>query len=37
MLMLVLAENFMLLLVGWGRVGLASYVLIAYWHQGRSG
>ena len=33
MLMLVEAGNFLLLLVGWGLVGLASYLLIGFWHQ----
>jgi NADH-quinone oxidoreductase subunit L len=33
MLMLVQAGNFLLLLVGWGLVGLASYLLIGFWHQ----
>jgi NADH-quinone oxidoreductase subunit L len=33
MLMLVQAGNFLLLLVGWGVVGLASYLLIGFWHQ----
>ena len=32
MLMLVQAGNFVLLLVGWGLVGLASYLLIGFWH-----
>jgi NADH-quinone oxidoreductase subunit L len=32
MLILVLADNFMLLLVGWGGVGFASYVLIAHYY-----
>jgi NADH-quinone oxidoreductase subunit L len=32
MLMLVEAGNFLLLLVGWGLVGLASYLLIGFWH-----
>ena len=32
MLMLVQAGNFLLLLVGWGLVGLASYLLIGFWH-----
>ena len=30
--MLVQAGNFLLLLVGWGLVGLASYLLIGFWH-----
>jgi NADH-quinone oxidoreductase subunit L len=33
MLLLVEAANFLLLLVGWGLVGLASYLLIGFWHQ----
>ena len=33
MLMLVQAGNFLLLLVGWGLVGLASYLLIGFWHR----
>ena len=33
MLLLVQAGNFLLLLVGWGLVGLASYLLIGFWHQ----
>ena len=33
MLLLVQAGNFLLLLVGWGLVGLASYLLIGLWHQ----
>ena len=33
MLMLVEAANFLLLLVGWGLVGLASYLLIGFWHK----
>ncbi len=33
MLMLVLAGNFVWLLVGWGLVGLASYLLIGFWYQ----
>ena len=32
MLMLVEAGNFLLMLVGWGLVGLASYLLIGFWH-----
>jgi NADH-quinone oxidoreductase subunit L len=32
MLLLVEAANFLLLLVGWGLVGLASYLLIGFWH-----
>ena len=39
MLVLVLADNFMLLLVGWGGVGFASYALIAhyYWREEAAG
>ena len=33
MLMLVEAGNLLLLLVGWGLVGLASYLLIGFWHE----
>jgi NADH-quinone oxidoreductase subunit L len=33
MLMLVEAGNFLLMLVGWGLVGLASYLLIGFWHH----
>ncbi len=32
MLVLVTADNFLFLLVGWGAVGLASYLLIGFWH-----
>src|SRR5262245_22197201 len=32
MLMLVESGNFLLMLVGWGLVGLASYLLIGFWH-----
>jgi NADH-quinone oxidoreductase subunit L len=32
MLVLVLASNFVVLLVGWGMVGLSSYLLIGFWH-----
>ena len=35
MLILVLAANFVVLLVGWGMVGLSSYLLIGFWHQRR--
>src|SRR5205823_5537211 len=31
MLVLVLADNFLILLVGWGLVGLSSYLLIGFW------
>jgi NADH-quinone oxidoreductase subunit L len=33
MLLLVQAGNLLLLLVGWGLVGLASYLLIGFWHE----
>ncbi len=33
MLLLVQAANGLLLLVGWGLVGLASYLLIGFWHH----
>jgi len=33
MLLLVMASNFVLLLAGWGMVGLSSYLLIGYWHE----
>ena len=33
MLLLVESANFLLLLVGWGLVGLASYLLIGFWHR----
>ena len=33
MLLLVLSSNFVLLLAGWGLVGLSSYLLIGFWHQ----
>ena len=36
MLLLVMAGNLVLLLAGWGMVGLSSYLLINYWHQRRS-
>ena len=32
MLTLVLSSNFVLLLAGWGMVGLSSYLLIGFWH-----
>ena len=33
MLTLVLAGNLVMLLVGWGLVGMASYLLIGFWHD----
>lgn len=33
MLLLVLASNLLLLFVGWEGVGLASYLLIGFWHE----
>jgi NADH-quinone oxidoreductase subunit L len=33
MLLLVQAANFLILLAGWGLVGLASYLLIGFWHE----
>jgi NADH-quinone oxidoreductase subunit L len=33
MLVLVLANNFLLLMVGWGGVGLSSYLLISFWYE----
>jgi NADH-quinone oxidoreductase subunit L len=36
MLLLVLAGNFVLLIVGWALVGLSSYLLIGFWYQRRS-
>jgi NADH-quinone oxidoreductase subunit L len=33
MLLLVQGGNLLLLLVGWGLVGLSSYLLIGFWHQ----
>jgi NADH-quinone oxidoreductase subunit L len=36
MLLLVMAGNMLLLLAGWGMVGLSSYLLINYWHQRRA-
>jgi NADH-quinone oxidoreductase subunit L len=33
MLVLVLADNLLLLYVGWEGVGLCSYLLISYWHR----
>jgi NADH-quinone oxidoreductase subunit L len=36
MVLLVTADNFLFLLVGWGLVGLASYLLIGFWYQRRA-
>jgi NADH-quinone oxidoreductase subunit L len=36
MALLVTADNFLFLLVGWGLVGLASYLLIGFWYQRRA-
>src|SRR5215831_6034770 len=36
MLLLVLAGNFIFLVVGWALVGLSSYLLIGFWYQRRS-
>jgi NADH-quinone oxidoreductase subunit L len=36
MLLLVLAGNFVFLIVGWAMVGLSSYFLIGFWYQRRS-
>src|SRR6476620_1591456 len=33
MLLMVMAAIFVLLLAGWGLVGLSSYLLIGYWHE----
>jgi NADH-quinone oxidoreductase subunit L len=33
MLLLVQAGNLLILLAGWGMVGLSSYLLIGYWHE----
>ena len=33
MLVLVLAANFLILIIGWAFVGAASYLLISYWYQ----
>src|SRR5256885_1497284 len=36
MLLLVLAGNFVFLIIGWGLVGLSSYFLIGFWYHRRS-
>ena len=36
MLLLVMANNYLLLYVGWEGVGLASYLLIGFWQHKRS-
>jgi NADH-quinone oxidoreductase subunit L len=36
MLLLVLAGNFVILIVGWAFVGFASYALISYWYRRRT-
>src|SRR5437867_5581296 len=36
MLLLVLAGNFLFLIVGWALVGLSSYLLIGFWYQRHS-
>src|SRR3989304_1113718 len=36
MLILVLADNYLLLFLGWEGVGLCSYLLIGYWYEKRS-
>jgi len=36
MLLLVVANNFLFLLIGWGLVGLSSYLLIGFWYQNMS-
>src|SRR5947208_4002845 len=33
MLLLVLAGNFLVLIIGWAFVGAASYLLISYWYR----
>jgi len=35
MTLLILADNFLFLLIGWGLVGLASFLLIGFWYQRR--
>lgn len=36
MLLLVLAGNFVILIIGWGLVGAASYMLISFWYRRNS-
>jgi len=36
MVLLVAADNFLFLLIGWALVGLASYLLIGFWYQRRA-
>jgi NADH-quinone oxidoreductase subunit L len=36
MVLLVVSDNFLFLLVGWGLVGLASFLLIGFWYQRRA-
>ncbi len=35
MTLLILADNFLFLLIGWGLVGLVSFLLIGFWYQRR--